>query len=171
MAQALYDRDMVRFMWEELEAVGVSPLTTVDEVDKAISSTEGVTLVVTNSVCGCAAGNARPGIAIALQNKVIPDTLTTVFAGVDMDAVARARELMPEIQPTSPSVALFKDGQPIFNLPRHEIEGSTAEEVASKLVAAFNAHCTKAGPSVPREKVVELFASGPDPRCGSDFKV
>lgn len=148
--QPLYDRDAVRPMWEELSQCGVTPLTTAADVDAAIAK-PGTTMVVVNSICGCAAGGARPGVTKALQNAVIPDHLTTVFAGVDMEAVARARELMPTIRPSSPSVAIFKDGEVIYSLERRQIERMRAPEIAAELVRAFNEHCSHQGPSVPTD--------------------
>src|SRR5689334_18556062 len=106
--QPLYDPEAVRPMWEELAQCGVTPLKTAADVDAALKR-PGTTLIFVNSICGCAAGRARPGITQALQGSVIPDHLTTVFAGVDMEATARAREHMPQVSPSSPSVALFKD--------------------------------------------------------------
>src|SRR5690242_10967535 len=119
--QPIYDPEAVRPMWEELAQCGVAPLKTAADVDAAIAN-PGTTLAVVNSICGCAAGGARPGVTQALQGAVIPDHLTTVFAGVDMEATARARELMPEVAPSSPSVALFKDGSLAYVLERRHIE-------------------------------------------------
>src|SRR5579864_2006778 len=113
--QPTYDPESVRPMWEELAQCGVTPLKSAADVDAAVAN-PGTTLVVVNSVCGCAAGGARPGVTKALQNSVIPDHLTTVFAGIDMEATARARELMPNVLPSSPSVAIFKDGTPVYVL-------------------------------------------------------
>lgn len=152
-----YDKNLVRPMWKELEAVGVTPLTTADEVDSFLKEKEKSSLVVVNSVCGCAAGAARPAVAIALQNKKIPDQLGTVFAGVDMEAVARAREYFEDVPPTSPSIYLFSEGEVKFVLPRHEIEGRTAEEIANDLVGAFDQHCDREGPSVSRTEMMTAF--------------
>ena len=147
----LYDPEAVRPMWEELANVGVKPLTTAEEVDELFSTSEGSTLVVINSVCGCAAGGCRPGVSAALQNKVIPDRLVTVFAGVDTEAVARMREYMEGMPPSSPNVVLFKDGELVFMLHRHDIEQMTAVDVANRLIEAFNQNCSAEGPSVPPE--------------------
>ncbi len=155
--QPLYDRDSVAFMWEELDAIGVQPLTTADEVDKALSDQKGTTLVVVNSVCGCAAGGARPAIALALQNKKIPDRLYTVFAGVDREATERARGHMSGIQPSSPSAALFKDGKLVHMVNRHDIEGTPLGVVVQNIVDAFNAHCERRGPSVDSGVVRDTF--------------
>src|SRR5208282_6077315 len=145
--QPLYDPEAVRPMWEELSQCGVTPLRAAADVDAAVAM-PGTTLLVVNSVCGCAAGGARPGVTKALQNKVIPDHLPTVFAGVDMDATARARELMPKVLPSSPSVAIFKDGIPVYVLERREIERMNASEIAAELAKAFSEHCSRQGPSV-----------------------
>jgi len=165
----MYDRDAVTFMWKELEAVGVRPLQNAQDVDDLLKNNKGTALVVVNSVCGCAAGHARPGVALALQNTVIPDQSATVFAGVDVEAVQKARDYMTGMPPSSPSVTLFKDGKLVFMLERKDIEGSTATDVSAKLKKAFDAHCTKAGPSVSAETVQQVFGSGVMPKCGTDY--
>lgn len=147
----MYDPEQVRPMWEELARVGVRPVTTPEEVDQVLQKKEGTVLCVVNSVCGCAAGNARPGAMLALQNETIPDDLITVFAGMDTEAVAQARSYMTQVQPSSPSIALFKDGAPIFIMERRHIEQMTAVEIANHLVEAFNKFCSRKGPSVPKE--------------------
>ncbi len=114
--RSTYDRESVAFMWKELEAIGIKPLTSGDEVSNFLSDKTGTKLIVTNSVCGCAAGNARPGVALALQNKVIPDNLGTVFAGVDKEATQEVRDNITTFQPSSPSITLFKDGEVVFML-------------------------------------------------------
>ncbi|MGH8015886.1 MAG: BrxA/BrxB family bacilliredoxin [Candidatus Zixiibacteriota bacterium] len=152
-----YDREMVKPMWQELSDIGVKPLTDANEVDQFMNVREGTSLLVVNSVCGCAAGNARPGVALALQNKVIPDRLATVFAGVDREATAKAREYIQGYPPSSPSVALFNDGRVVYVLERHQIEGSPAEEIAETLQDAFNQHCSRKGPSVPEEQLKKVF--------------
>ncbi len=144
-------------MWRELDGIGVRPLETADDVDIFLSQKDGTALVVVNSVCGCAAGTARPGIALALQNPVIPDRMGTVFAGVDIDATSRAREYLVGVPPSSPSVGLFKNGKMVFFLPRQDIEGCTEDEVAAKLVKAFNKHCAAPGPSVSVEQMKRAF--------------
>lgn len=152
MAQPpLYDLEAVRPMEEELEHVGVRPLRTAEDVDDVLSAKQGTVLVVINSVCGCAAGGARPGVTAALQHRVIPDRLFTVFAGVDRDAVDRARHYMGDVPPSSPCVALFKDGELVYLLPRHRIEQTDAAGVTEDLVQAFERYCTTPGPSVPPE--------------------
>lgn len=159
----LYDLEAVRYMWEELNNIGIRSLRTPDEVDGALEK-KGTTLVVVNSVCGCAAGHARPGVGMALQHNVIPDHLTTVFAGVDRDATERAREHMPGFTPSSPSVALFKDGKLVYLLHRSQIERMDAKGVSMDLIDAFEAFCKAKGPSVPREVFEYNFAPA---RCSS----
>ena len=163
--QPIYDPESVRPMWEELSQCGVTPLKSAADVDAAVAK-PGTTLVVVNSVCGCAAGGARPGVTKALQNSVIPDQLTTVFAGVDMEAVARARELMPTVRPSSPSVAIFKDGDPIYVLERRQIERMSASDIAAELARAFTEHCTRQGPSVPPEVYGQVVHAR---QCGSSI--
>jgi len=153
----MYDREMAKPMWQELDDIGVEPLTTAVEVDEFMASKSGTLLIVVNSVCGCAAGNARPGVAMSLQNKVIPDNLGTVFAGVDREATAKAREYITGYPPSSPSVALFKDGKLVYMLERHQIEGATAPDVARMLIEAFDNNCSKPGPSVPEEQLKKAF--------------
>ena len=163
--QPLYDSEAVRPMWEELAQCGVTPLKSAAEVDEALAQ-PGTTLIVVNSICGCAAGGARPGVTQALQAAVIPDHLTTVFAGVDMEATQRARELMPEIAPSSPSVAVFKDGALVYALERRHIERMTPEEIAGELVKAFVQHCTRTGPSVPADEYAQVVHVR---QCGSQI--
>ncbi|MBD3402981.1 BrxA/BrxB family bacilliredoxin [candidate division GN15 bacterium] len=165
-----YDREAVTFMWKELEQIGVEPLTTAEAVEAAVNQKSGTTLLVVNSVCGCAAGMARPGVALALQNQVIPDRLATVFAGVDMEATQRARELMPEVKPSSPSVFLFKDGKLVHAVHRHDIEGRHPQDVADSLQAAFNEHCERKGPSVAPEVLMKVFNLKESPACGTSFE-
>lgn len=144
MAQPpMYDPEDVRPMREELVAVGMQELTTPDEVDAVLKQATGTTLVVVNSVCGCAAGGARPAVAVALQNVVIPDRLTTVFAGVDREATARAREYFTGQRPSSPAMALFRDGKLVHFIPREDIEGRSPDQIAANLIAAFNTACAR----------------------------
>ena len=165
----MYDRDAVQPLWQELEAVGVEPLITMDAVDFVMQQHHGTTLIFVNSVCGCAAGSARPGVALALQNRTIPDRLHTVFAGVDMQATERVREYLKDVTPSSPSAVLIKDGKLAFALHRSEIEGRTPEEVAAPLKKAFEEHCSRQGPSVPAHVFWQTF--GPDKQigCGTSF--
>lgn len=127
-------------MKEDLTTVGFTELLTVEEVDKAIAK-EGTTLVVVNSVCGCAAANARPGAKMSLQNTKTPDNLFTVFAGVDREATDKARSYMLPFPPSSPSMALFKNGELVHMLERHHIEGRPAEMIAENLMDAYNEFC------------------------------
>lgn len=161
----IYDPEAVRPMWEELAYVGIRPLTSAEEVDEALAK-PGTTLVVVNSVCGCAAGGARPGVTKALQNSVIPDRLTTVFAGMDQEAVARARQHMSDIPPSSPCIALFKDGKPIFVLERRHIEQMNGDMIAQTLSDAFNKYCAAQGPSIPAEEFAKLESFK---ACGSSI--
>jgi putative YphP/YqiW family bacilliredoxin len=137
-----YDERQVAPMRMELTRVGFKELKTAGEVELAIQGQKGTTLVVVNSVCGCAAGMARPGVAMSLNNKNLPDHLTTVFAGQDLEAVAKVRNLVGNIPPSSPSVALFRDAKLVWFLPRHEIEGRSAMDVANRLAEAYEKFCT-----------------------------
>jgi putative YphP/YqiW family bacilliredoxin len=128
-------------MKADLTNVGFQSLTTPDQVDNVIKNTEGVLLVVVNSVCGCAAGNMRPGVKLSLQNEKTPAKLATVFAGVDTEAVAQARKHFLPYPPSSPSIALFKDGELVHFLERHHIEGGTAQMIAENLTEAYNEFC------------------------------
>ncbi|MCB0608013.1 MAG: BrxA/BrxB family bacilliredoxin [Lewinellaceae bacterium] len=137
----MYPAELTAPMAMELEEMGVESLTTPEEVINALDNAEGTTLVVVNSVCGCAARNARPGVRFALTNEKTPDHLFTVFAGVDMEATAKAREFMLPYPPSSPSVALFKDGKLVHFLERHHIEGRPAEIIGQNLKMAFDHYC------------------------------
>ena len=136
----MYPAELVKPMREELTSVGFNELTTSEDVSNAMSK-EGTTLVVVNSICGCAAANARPGIRLSLENEVLPSKLTTVFAGVDQEATDTARSLMVPFPPSSPSIALFKDGELVHMIERHHIEGRPAEAIAENLIEAFNEFC------------------------------
>ena len=136
----MYPAEFVQPMRDELTAAGFKQLNAVSQVDEAINA-KGTTLVVVNSVCGCAAANARPGVNHSLQNEKIPDHLVTVFAGVDSEATNTARDLMVPFPPSSPSIALFKDGVLVHMVERHHIEGRPAELISENLKAAFNDHC------------------------------
>jgi putative YphP/YqiW family bacilliredoxin len=133
----MYDPAMVQPMREELTRLGVKELKTAAEVDAALAG-EGTKLLVVNSVCGCAAGNARPAVAMALQHATLPDVSYTVFAGQDADATAKAREYIAGYPPSSPSIALFRDGELVLMLERRDIEGRMAPQIAQDLVAAFD---------------------------------
>lgn len=137
----MYPEELVMPMKEDLTSVGFDELLTPEAVDEAIQS-EGTTLVMVNSVCGCAAGMARPAVKMAVQQQgKMPDRLTTVFAGFDMDSTARAREYMAPYPPSSPSIALFKDGKLVHFIERHMIEGRPAEMIARNLIHAFETYC------------------------------
>ena len=136
----MYPEEMVKPMQAELTSAGFEQLQTAEAVENAIKAA-GTTLVVINSVCGCAARNARPGAKMSLENAKKPDHLVTVFAGVDKEAVASAREFMFPFPPSSPSIALFKDGELVHMLERHHIEGRPAELIAENLQDAFNEYC------------------------------
>jgi putative YphP/YqiW family bacilliredoxin len=136
----MYPEEMVKPMQAELTVAGFQELHTVEAVENAIKST-GTTLVVVNSVCGCAARNARPGAKMSLDNAKKPSNLVTVFAGVDREAVEAARGFMFPFPPSSPSIALFKDGELVHMLERHHIEGRPAETIAENLKDAFNEYC------------------------------
>lgn len=137
----MYDERMVSPMRQELTQLGVEEMRTVEEVDAKLKDSKGTTLVVVNSVCGCAARNARPAVARALQHTVKPDALTTVFAGQDTQAVQRARSYFTGYPPSSPQIGLLKDGKVVFMLERHQIEGRTSGEIADDLVGAFDRYC------------------------------
>lgn len=142
-----YPEPMIAPMREELTQLGVQELRTAGAVAEALGNAKGTALVVVNSVCGCSARNARPAVATALQHAVKPDHLYTVFAGQDIEATKAARAFFTGYPPSSPSIALLKDGQIVSMLERHHIEGRTATEVAADLVGAFDRHC---GTSVAR---------------------
>lgn len=137
----MYPEQLVQPMKEDLTNAGFSQLTSAQEVDNAIPNSEGTLLVVVNSVCGCAAGNMRPGVKLSLQNDKKPTGLTTVFAGVDTEAVAQARKYFLPYPPSSPSIALFKDGKLVHFLERHHIEGGTAAMIAENLNEAYQQYC------------------------------
>ena len=137
----LYDPRLVQPMREELTRIGFQELRTPAEVDAALATAQGTTLVVVNSVCGCAARNARPAATLALQHARRPVRLLTVFAGQDADATERARSCFTGYPPSSPQMGLFKDGALVFMLERKNIEGRPAQEIAADLVAAFEKYC------------------------------
>lgn len=137
----MYDERLVAPMREELTRLGVEELRTASEVDSRLKEAEGSVLVVVNSVCGCAARNARPAVAKAIGHTKKPDHLTTVFAGQDVDAVQQARSYFTGYPPSSPQIGLLKDGKLVFMLERHQIEGRSADEIATDLIGAFDTHC------------------------------
>ncbi|MGZ5243091.1 MAG: BrxA/BrxB family bacilliredoxin [Bacteroidia bacterium] len=136
-----YPEEMVNPMREDLTVAGFQELKTAEEVDNALKNTEGTALVVVNSVCGCAAGMARPGVKMSLQGDKKPEKLFTVFAGQDLEAVAEARKFMFPYPPSSPSIALFKDGKLVHFIERHHIEGRAAAMIAENLKQAYNEFC------------------------------
>ena len=137
----MYDERFVTPMRQELTRLGVEELRTAAEVDAKLKDAPGTTLVVVNSVCGCAARNARPAIASALRHSAKPDHLTTVFAGQDVEATTKARSYFTGYPPSSPQIGLLKDGQLVFMLERWQIEGRSADEIAKDLVGAFDQFC------------------------------
>jgi putative YphP/YqiW family bacilliredoxin len=142
----MYPEVLIVPMREELTRVGAQELRTAAEVDSALADKNGTALVVVNSVCGCAAGKMRPGVRIALQGGVRPDRVYTVFAGQDREATERARQHFGAYPPSSPSLALFRNGELVHFIPRSEIESRTAQEIAQRLVTAFEQYC---GSSIP----------------------
>ena len=139
----MYPEEIVKPCREELTQIGVKELTTPEAVGEVLDQQTGTTLVVVNSVCGCAAGGARPGVRLALQHNNTPDRATTVFAGVDTDAVEKARSYFVGYSSSSPAVALFKDGQLVYMMERHHIEGYPPTEIAERLKKVFDEHCGK----------------------------
>lgn len=139
----MYPVELTTPMAKDLTDFGFNSLTNATEVDQVLGSKEGTTLVVVNSVCGCAAANARPGAKLALQNENKPDNAVTVFAGVDREATDRVREFLLPYPPSSPAIALFKDGKLAHMLERHHIEGKSAQLIAENLKLAFDHFCAK----------------------------
>jgi|TARA_A200000113_G_scaffold221143_2_gene232504 putative YphP/YqiW family bacilliredoxin len=137
----MYPAEIVRPMKDELTNIGFEELLSVEAVDDSLSKS-GTTLVVVNSICGCAAANARPAVRMSLGNQNIPDNLVTVFAGVDREATDAARAKMIPFPPSSPSLALFKDGELVHMIERHHIEGRTADMIAENLTEAYNEFCS-----------------------------
>lgn len=136
-----YSPLLVKPMREELTSAGVQELLTAEDVDRFMEEAgDGISLLVINSVCGCAAGMARPGVRAALEHGPKPDRAVSVFAGQDLEATAAARGKFPDVPPSSPSMAVFKDGELVYFMPRHRIEGRSAEEVASDLTTVFREH-------------------------------
>ena len=135
-------------MREDLVRLGLEELRTASDVDAAVTGTSGTLMVFVNSVCGCAAGKARPGLALALRHGVRPDRLTSVFAGFDIDATTRARKYFKGVLPSSPSIGILRDGEMVYILERHQIENRTAEQIAAELSRAFQEHCAAEGEQV-----------------------
>lgn len=161
----MYDQDAVQPMRDELVAVGFEELLSAEDVDNAIKNNNDKTvLVFINSVCGCAAGSARPGVSLALQNDIIPDKIYTAFAGQEKDAVERIRQHIKGFPPSSPSIALFKDGELVHFVPRMNIEGYSAEQIAESLKQVFNEKCSAKGPSITPEQFSQVMYAK---QCGS----
>lgn len=161
-----YDEEAVQPMRDELVSVGFEELKTPESVDSYFKEDVPSAVVVINSVCGCAAGGARPGVSLALQNAKIPAKLGTVFAGQDKAAVRRLREQLSDFAPSSPFIAVMKNGKPVHVMERHNIEGLGPMEVAQALTAAFNAHCENAGPSISAEEFEKITGVN---ACGSSI--
>lgn len=136
-----YPEEFVSPMRQDLTVAGFQELKSAEEVDQALKDAQGTALVVVNSVCGCAAGMARPGVKMSLEGEKRPDKLLTVFAGQDLEAVAEARKFMFPYPPSSPSIALFKDGKLVHFVERHHIEGRSAQMIAENLKHAYNEYC------------------------------
>lgn len=161
----LYDQGSVQPFRDELLAVGFEELLTPEQVDSAIKVNDDKTvLVMINSVCGCAAGSARPGVSLALQNDIIPDKLYTVFAGQEREAVERLRSYISNFPPSSPSIAMFRNGELVYFMQRYDIEGNSAETIAADLKSAFKELCSAKGPSVTPEQFEQIEYAK---RCGS----
>jgi len=137
-----YPEIMIRPMREDLTRIGVEELRTAEAVDDAVNHTDGTLMIVVNSICGCAAGKARPGVALALGNEVKPDRVATVFAGADIEATERARSYFTGYGPSSPSIGILKDGELVYMLERWQIEGRDANQIATELTKAFDEHCS-----------------------------
>ena len=140
----MYDERFIAPMRAELTTLGVQELKTAADVDSALKNADGTTLVVVNSMCGCAARNARPAVKSALTHAAKPDKSVTVFAGQDPEPTQQARSYFTGYRPSSPSIALLKDGKVVFMLERHQIEGRSADEISHDLVGAFDTYCAKA---------------------------
>jgi putative YphP/YqiW family bacilliredoxin len=138
-----YPEEFIRPMREELTRLGVEELRTSEAVDDAVKNSNGTLMIVVNSICGCAAGKARPGVAEALKNEVRPDRVATVFAGGDVEATARARSYFTGYQPSSPSIGILKDGKLVYMMERWQIEGKGPAQISAELVNAFEEHCPR----------------------------
>lgn len=141
-----YSEALIAPMRQDLAQYGVREARTRDDVNHVLRAGSGTVLMIVNSVCGCAAGKARPAVGMALKHRVRPDAAASVFAGADLEAVERVRELLPGHAPSSPSMALFRDGEPVFLLSRHQIETRQAHEIAQVLIQAFDTYCVTAQP-------------------------
>ncbi len=144
----MYPEQIVKPMREELTRLGIQEARTAEEVDAILGDKKGTALVIVNSVCGCAAGNARPAVAKALQHSVRPEKMVTVFAGNDAEATSKARSYFAGFRPSSPAIALLQDGEVVKMLERHQIEGRDAEQIATELKSAFDQFCVPAAAPV-----------------------
>jgi len=140
-----YPEFLIAPMREELTRLGAKELRTPADVDETLTKTPGTVMLVVNSVCGCAAGKARPGVALALQHTTTPDVVATVFAGADVEATARARHYLTGYQPSSPSIALLRDGKLLYMMERWQVENQEADAIARQLMQAFDTHCAAEG--------------------------
>ena len=138
-----YPEEFIKPMREELTRLGAEELRTPEDVDRLLQRKDGTVLMIVNSMCGCAAGRARPGVALALKHPIRPDHLATVFAGGDLEATARVREYIKDYPPSSPSMALFRDGELVYMLERYQIEGREAEQISQLLIQAFDEFCVR----------------------------
>ncbi len=166
----LYDPEYVQWMRDELTYVGFEEMLTPESVEFHLNKRDDeIKLVFINSVCGCAAGSARPGVSLALQNNLIPDKLLTSFAGQDRDAVDYLRnKFLKDYPPSSPMLALFRNGEPIYLMHRYQIEGRTPEQIATELIDIFSKVCKKEGPSIPKEKYEQLVHAK---ACGQSIPI
>lgn len=139
-----YPEEFIAPMREELTFIGVEELRTAEAVDEAVKNTPGTLMIVVNSICGCAAGKARPGVALALKNEVRPDKVATVFAGADIEATEKARSYFSGYAPSSPSIGLLKNGELVYMMERYQIEGKGPEQIADELKRAFDQCCSAA---------------------------
>lgn len=139
-----YPEIMIKPMREDLTRIGVEEFRTAEAVEEAVRTTPGTLMIVVNSICGCAAGKARPGVARALAHEVKPDRVATVFAGADIEATDKARSYFTGYRPSSPSIGILKDGQLVYMMERYQIEGRGPEEIAAELTKAFDQVCAPA---------------------------
>ena len=139
-----YPEEFIAPMREDLRRIGVEELRTAEAVDEAVKNTPGTLMIVVNSICGCAAGKARPGVALALKNEVRPDKVATVFAGADIEATEKARSYFTAYAPSSPSIGLLKNGKLVYMMERYQIEGKGPEQIADELKRAFDECCSAA---------------------------
>lgn len=148
-----YPEMMIRPMREDLSRLGIEETKTPEQVDQALTQSEGTVMVVVNSICGCAAGKARPGVALALQHDVRPDRAITVFAGADIEATERARSYFIPYRPSSPQIAILRDGKVVYMMERHQVEGQTATQIARALTEAFDRFCSPASAATAAQPV------------------